>query len=258
MATVCSYYKFGYCKHKEYCRKRHLKGICDNFECDISKCVFRHPKVCKWFRKYRNCKFDPCLYLHIENDTEIEFLKKENSAVLKNIENIENALKVLDVKIVDSETIIDRLETIQNKFEKFTQMEKQMFEQETVINDLVKRVNDMEANLNNKNDIINDLAEKLTNKECCQENELSQNETTFFNPSDVLQHCEKCSFETYQEDDMERHVKATHTTNFKCDLCDFISKTTGGLKTHKTKMHTRLPPRFPQSFPPYPMSPYDV
>ena len=100
----------------------------------------------------------------------------------------------------------------------------------------------IEANLNSKNYVINDLIEKLKNKECCMENDLSQNETTFFNPSAALQHCDKCSFETYQEGELERHVKSTHTTsfsNFKCDLCDFISKTTGGLKTHVTKMHTK-------------------
>ena len=161
---------------------------------------------------------------------------------MKNIENIDNDMKVLDAKIVDSESIIDRLENIQNKFEKFTQMEKHMFEQESVINDFVKKVNDIEANLNSKNDVINDLVEKLKNKECCMENDLSQNETTFFNPSAALQHCDKCSFETDQEGELERHVKATHTTsftNFKCDHCYFILKTTGGLKTHVTKMHTK-------------------
>ena len=100
-------------------------------------------------------------------------------------------------------------------------------------------MNDTETNLKNKTVIINDLSEKLKNTECCLENDLSQNETTFFNPSDVLQNCDKCSFETYQEDEMERDVKANHSTNFKCDLCVFISKTTGGLKSHKTKMHTK-------------------
>ena len=82
----------------------------------------------------------------------------------------------------------------------------------------------MEANLQNKTVIINNLSEKLKKKECCLENDLFQNEITFFNPSDVLQNYDKCSFETYQEDEMERHVKANHSTNFKCDFCDFISK----------------------------------
>ena len=65
------------------------------------------------------CKFDPCLFLHRENDTEIETLKKENEAILKKLENIENSLTDLDAKIVDSKSIIDRLESIQSKFEKF-------------------------------------------------------------------------------------------------------------------------------------------
>ena len=49
-------------------------------------------------------------------------------------------------------------------------LQKQIFDQETVINNLVKRVNDMENNLNNKDVIINDLAEKLKDgKEFCLE-----------------------------------------------------------------------------------------
>ena len=71
--NVCSFYMFGYCKHKEYCRKRHVKETCD-----ISTCVYRHPKVCKCYRDYRKCKFDPCLFLHKANYTEIDMLKKEN------------------------------------------------------------------------------------------------------------------------------------------------------------------------------------
>ena len=79
---------------------------------------------------------------------------------MKNIQNIENAVKGLDAKIVNSETIIDRLENIHNKFGRFTEMEKQICDQETVINTLVKRVNDMEAILNKKDDITNDQVEK--------------------------------------------------------------------------------------------------
>ena len=101
-----------------------------------------------------------------------KLLKKEIESVLKNIEKIENSLKYLDAKFGDIESIIDRLESIQSKFERFTKLEKQIFDQETVINNLVKRVNDMENNLSNKNVIINDLAEKLKDgKEFCLEND---------------------------------------------------------------------------------------
>ena len=131
--TVCSFYKFGYCKHKEFCRKRHVKETCENLSCDISTCIYRHPKVCKRYRDYQYCKFDPCLFLHKENNTEIYILTKENEAILTTIKNIENAVKDLDAKIVCSESIIDRLENIQNKFEKVTVIEKQIFDQEYVI-----------------------------------------------------------------------------------------------------------------------------
>ena len=76
MATqnVCKWNKYGYCKHGEMCRKSHVKEICENSECDVSMCTFRHPKTCKYYRDYRKCKFDPCMFLHVEkeNDSETE------------------------------------------------------------------------------------------------------------------------------------------------------------------------------------------
>ena len=89
---------------------------------------------------------------------------------MKNIEHIEHSLIALDAKIVDSEAIIDRLENIQNKFERYKQIEKQLVDQETVINNIAKKVNDMEANIMNKDDIIYILTEKIkVGKELCLE-----------------------------------------------------------------------------------------
>ena len=65
---------------------------------------------------------------------------------------------------------------------------------------------------------------------------------------------------------------------FERDSCTYETNSDNGIKIHKAKKHThttmmspaqnrvkfsprcpqRPPPRFPQSFPPFPMSPYDV
>ena len=58
---------YGYCKYRQFCRRDHEKTICENVECDISSCIFRHPKPCEYFRDYGQCKFDPCMFLHVEN-----------------------------------------------------------------------------------------------------------------------------------------------------------------------------------------------
>ena len=233
--TVCSFYKFGYCKHKEYCRKRHVKETCENLACDISTCDYRHPKVCKWYRDYHKCKFDPCLFLHKANDTKIDMLKKENEAISKNIQNIENALKDLDAKMVDSETIIDRLENIQNKFERFTEMEKQICDQETLISTLVKRVNDMEeVILNQKDDTTKDQVEKSNvTKSSNAENEIVAEEII----EEASFECDKCGFISKNNHGLKIHKKKKHGEKLKCDLCDKEFDSKRFLEIH-TKAHS--------------------
>ena len=87
MATqyVCFHNKYGYCKFKEECRRRHFDNICENNSCEISKCNSRHPKLCKYFIQYGRCKFNPCAFLHLERNDYIENLKKENKLILENI-----------------------------------------------------------------------------------------------------------------------------------------------------------------------------
>jgi hypothetical protein len=179
----------------------------------------------KWYREYHKCKFDPCLFLHKENDADIDILKKENEAILKNIESIENAVKELDAKIVQSESIIDRLETIQNKFEKFTYIEKQIFDQEYVINKLVNRVNKMEDNLKKKDDIINDLVEKSRDgKSSVAENVVLVEDEPSVEYGEYK--CSKCEFETVSNKGLKIHMKRKHTKYEtlkyprKCDLCE--------------------------------------
>ena len=83
---VCLYNKYGYCKHKEMCRKRHVKEICDNNSCEVYKCTFRHPKICKFFWNDGQCKFDPCAFLHKDNENSVWKLKKENDIFKEKID----------------------------------------------------------------------------------------------------------------------------------------------------------------------------
>ena len=110
---VCSSFKFGYCKHKEYCRKHHVKDICELSSCDISNCERRHPKKCKYYRDYGQCKFDPCMFSHTRDDDGIDALRKEIETVGENIIELDNKLKELDLKLLESETTLEKLIRIQ-------------------------------------------------------------------------------------------------------------------------------------------------
>ena len=91
MATqnVCGWNKFGYCKFAEKCTKIHIGEVCDKSVCDIKKCKLRHPKICQVFRDYKRCKFDPCAFKHLDNETEIKQIKEENKELQEKLIAIE-------------------------------------------------------------------------------------------------------------------------------------------------------------------------
>ena len=72
MATqnVCRYFKFGFCKYLEKCRFVHVTEICENPECDAARsCSLRHPRICKFYRDYKRCKFGEwCCFKHVEKN----------------------------------------------------------------------------------------------------------------------------------------------------------------------------------------------
>ena len=64
--NLCLHNKFGFCKHGNYCWKRHVEEKCENLECEGSHCERRHPQECIYFKNYKRCKFDEyCAYSHV-------------------------------------------------------------------------------------------------------------------------------------------------------------------------------------------------
>ena len=108
--NVCGYFKYGFCKFKEHCRKMHEKKICENSKCEVKKCNLRHPKVCRYFRDYNFCKFgEYCCFKHLEhanNDT-IENLVKKNENVLLKLKMVEEKLELLNKDELETNIVID-------------------------------------------------------------------------------------------------------------------------------------------------------
>ena len=104
--NLCNHYKFGFCKHGDHCRKRHIKEKCDEEHCDQRTCEKRHPLECRYFREYGRCKFGSyCLYDHVVKvDPKLQELRE----IKDKIEAIE---KKLDEKIQE---IADQLNIIIN------------------------------------------------------------------------------------------------------------------------------------------------
>ena len=110
--TICKFNQFGYCKYLTHCRKHHIMDICPNIQCKEAACLFRHPRICKYFLDYGSCKFDSsCAFRHESNtknkDQEIEALKSELQVIetkIRNLEAQERRLEKLeaDIKVIEN------------------------------------------------------------------------------------------------------------------------------------------------------------
>ena len=129
---VCKFWKFGFCKHKEGCKRKHFSEVCVNLSnCkNIKECPRRHPKTCKRFVSGIDCRFnDDCAYTHLgtnQNEeqnklkekverlekTVIELTKKVESDQIKQLETVVKALsrKILSLegKVKDMKNKKDR------------------------------------------------------------------------------------------------------------------------------------------------------
>ena len=89
---VCQFGKYGFCKFKGGCRRKHYTEVCEKLSgCkSIKECHKRHPKICRrHFTSGNQCKFkEDCAYTHskINHDEEknhlkekVEILEKKNS-----------------------------------------------------------------------------------------------------------------------------------------------------------------------------------
>ena len=117
--NVCRYNKFGFCKFKSNCKNKHIEELCEDKSCDKMNCDKRHPKPCKYFVNFGDCKLGSiCAYAHNQsvhtahNNMKIEIEKLEQKVdrltmIIKNKEDIINQL-VKDVKVLRN--IINKIE----------------------------------------------------------------------------------------------------------------------------------------------------
>ena len=236
MLKVCSYNKFGYCKHKEHCRKQHVKELCEKKSCDISNCSLRHPKTCKFYRDYGRCKFNPCMFRHIDNTIDLVELRKENEKIVKIIQSIDDRLEDLEAKIVVSEDLISKLCKVEEKLVKISQIEKAIFEKDCRIDALTKKVEEIQ---DEKDANIIKLEERILKTESILNKHFNKKSKTKIN-------CNVCDFEASSQQGLKVHMKRKHTLTGteqyprKCDVCELILDNQKDLKTHmKTHSYKR-------------------
>ena len=242
MAThnVCSYNKYGFCKHGDLCRKHHEKRVCENQLYEVVLCSLRHPKICKFYREYKRCKFNPCAYKHEDDEKTIDILMKENKTMSEKIEQIVLDIKILTEKEKKSEDIIQKLNNFENivreKNEKIEKLDDKIkdtnlkiFEQGKEIDMLKKKLHVLKEKEKRLTDLevkFEELGKEVENMRVSQivekDSEIQENK------------CEKCGFLAKNEQVLKVHFKAKHTEpeKFKCFKCDFSAPTKSDLTDH--------------------------
>ena len=173
------------------------------------KCSLRHPRRCKFYSEYYYCKFGSyCKFSHERiEDKGIKLIKKELDEIKKHLDKKEMEIKKLDDEIKKAE--IRKLEDMKIIVMKNEIIEKELKEvrkeNEKIKEDIISLRNDINS-LKNKTD---------DNKEVMND---SHNE-------DIEEECPTADSEKVRNLDLN------------CDKCEFVAKSEGGLKTHKTVKH---------------------
>ena len=110
--NVCKFNNVGHCKFGSNCRNRHTLETCTNFPCRVKECPLRHPKMCKYFVQFGQCRFkENCSYLHFSE------LDKTKKGLEKEIETLKIEVEALKSRNIEIETIMRRLAIIETKLE---------------------------------------------------------------------------------------------------------------------------------------------
>ena len=230
MNGICRYNQTGYCKQGRHCQKRHVEEICtDGRECKIRTCVRRHPKICKYFEKQSECRFDECAYAH-EKDVKtvkIEFLESKIVELKADIiileKNFCNENKILSEQVTQ---LNNSISNIYQKFEK-TDNHKKVIETKLSQQATGKMLNFR------CHDCGYESGNKITFQKHCNTKHAAKHKSSV----ETNHKCSLCRDEFSTKEDLDNH-KAEHLeeiesmdvaslTNghdiFECNLCSFDS-----------------------------------
>ena len=192
---VCLYQKYGFCRYKDKCKKRHLKQECKDLHSCKTKniCDKRHPRICKRYVGEGSCVFgEKCEYLHKDNTISTDQIK-----IKERVDQLEQVLK-------------DKL-TEENK------MQKAMTEMEKVVKAMSRKV------LNLEEEIVKMKEDRKENKD----NELKEpfKDASDFQNSTPVSLKQKPSF-------LETKSTRLKKDKFKCEKCEYECKKESTLRNH--------------------------
>ena len=202
--NVCYFNKYGFCKFKLTCRKKHNMEICSKKSCEIRLCSLRHPKSCRYYREIGFCKFGEwCLFRHEDFNRKemVEAVEKMDAK----IEGFENSIHFFQKSVSEKDVEIAKLE------ERIKMGEEKIKVLEEKINNLLR------------DDISNEFSNKLR--------DIEEKQTNLIEEYKGKHKCSKCDFTTYYKKGLTIHKTKMHKV-FTCTKCGEIFDTGREYKVH--------------------------
>ena len=109
-----------------------MNEVCENSACDWANCMQRHPIKCKYYTEFMRCKFSPCAFKHVKNDTAVN-----NNVCVERFLEVERKIDSLGKQLADKNDVIDGLVKKVNDLENVT--EKNLNDIDELNNIILKR-----------------------------------------------------------------------------------------------------------------------
>ena len=184
----------------------HVSEHCERKSGDIKSCNLRHPKICRYFKDCKFCKFGEwCCFDHKNIEVDFEKVTEKYKQTEIRVNNLERLL-------INKDQVVNSLETeIEKKFETF----------EKNLKTLKECIAEKDAQIESLERILTEIEIKLEGEGGIVKDKLHLEKPRKTKPLK----CPQCNFETNSENGLKIHTARKHTlineiSSLKCEPCD--------------------------------------
>jgi myosin heavy subunit len=246
---ICQYNKFGFCRYRSDCKKKHYKSECEHLDdCNTQKnCPKRHPKRC---RKYDsgNCRFQSdCAYKHLQPKT-----NEDHKQLKQKLEALEKVVQTFAETNKDKEQLQEKVEGMEKVLKAMT---RKVLSLETELKRMKERSRICTAAEGPKDTVsedVNDMETK-TKKETSGENlsfdhnEIKGTTSTPNEKKNIVEKldskiemlkCKECNYSCKKEKSLKNHTLTKHE-NLQCKECQEKLPNLMQLLKHVAENHSK-------------------
>ena len=199
--TICKYNQMGFCKYRQQCTKMHVNEVCKkHLQCKDSTCTLRHPKKCKTFSAFGNCKFVKCAYFHVKDEVDLK------------VEMLENYVKKLKEEVL-------QLNQNSQKYD-----EKKIAGLERELQTLKEDVSNLTISIKTTEKLVKDLSTKYK----------ATKDRATMKEGEKIQKCDICDYKCKKTVTLNKHINTKHPRiGVKCDKRQKTLQRKENIEQHK-------------------------